>query len=176
MMVEARQTYRKALDSFEINDFPRLAMDIMDRRASRDLEFGRRMTENNGRANFDAAVSARRTIWRIQRSNDDYKDERFRTRNNLAYALQEASRRTVGEEGDKQIEEAIDLLQGALDLFDATSNETNKSIVRANLAQALGFRAARKGGLAGQPDIDRATHSMPRSTSRWNATRTRGFG
>ena len=156
MMVDARATYQKALDSFEIRYFNTLAMDIMDRRASRDLEFGRRMIENRGRNHFDTAVRARRLIWGIQSKDDDYKDERFKARNNLAYALQESSRRVDGEEGDKQIEEAIELLQGAFDLFDATSNETHKNIVRANLAQALGLRAARKPGLAGQADIDRA--------------------
>jgi uncharacterized caspase-like protein len=156
MMVDARATYQKALDSFEIKLFNTLAMDIMDRRASRDLEFGRRMIENRGRNNFDAAVRARRLIWNIQSKHDDYKDERFRARNNLAYALQESSRRIDGEEGDRQIEEAIGLLQGALDMFDTTSNETHKNIARANLAQALGLRAARQAGLAGQADIDRA--------------------
>jgi uncharacterized caspase-like protein len=156
MMVDARASYQKALDSFEIRSFSTLAMDIMDRRASRDIEFGRRMIENRGRNHYDTAVRARRIIWNIQSKDDDYKDERFKARNNLAYALQELSRRVDGEEGDKHIEEAIDLLQGALDQIDTIADEDNRNIVRANLAQALGLRAARKVGLAGQADVDRA--------------------
>jgi uncharacterized caspase-like protein len=156
MMVEARATYRKALDSFDLNIYTRLAMDIMDRRASRDLEFGRRMVGERGKPHFDQAVSARRTIWNIQSKHDDYRDQYFRTRNNLAYALQESSRRYDGEAGAKQIAEAIELLEGTFNLFDATTIDAHKNIVRANLAQALGFRAARKPGLEGQADIDRA--------------------
>jgi hypothetical protein len=155
-MVEARATYRKALDSFDINIYTRLAMDIMDRRASRDLEFGRRMVGEKGRPHFDQAVAARRTIWNVQSKHDEYRDQYFRTRNNLAYALQESSRRYDGEAGEKQIAEAIELLEGTFKLFDATTIDTHKNIVRANLAQALGFRAARKPGLEGQADIDRA--------------------
>jgi hypothetical protein len=155
MMVDARQTYRKALDSIKVEDFPGLAMDIMDRRASRDLEFGRRMVQDRGRDNFTTAINARRVILKYQLGDAAYKDELFRTRNNLAYALQEASRRSPGEEGDKQIEEAVTLLEEAL-ASAQTSNETHRNIASANLAQALGFRAARKAGLTGQADIDRA--------------------
>jgi hypothetical protein len=155
-MVEARETYRKALASFRIEDSPRLAMDIMDRRASRDLEFGRRMVGDRGRPHFNQAVSARRTIWNVQSKHDSYRDQYFRTRNNLAYALQESSRRYDGPEGEKQIAEAIELLEGTFALFDATTIDTHKNIIRANLAQALGFRAARRPGLEGQADIDRA--------------------
>jgi hypothetical protein len=123
------------------------------------------MIENRDRNNFDTAVRARRAIWNIQSKDDDYKDERFKARNNLAHALQESSRRIDGEEGDKQIEEAIGLLQGALDMFDTTSNETHKNIARANLAQALGLRAARQPGLAGQADIDRAKQLCSTATT-----------
>lgn len=156
MMVDARRTYQAAMDSFDQAKFLRLYMDILDRRASRDMDFGRRMIKDRGLGNFNAAINARRAIWKIQQRDDDYKDDRVRTRNNLAYALQEGSRRTDGETGEKQIAEAIELLQGTLDSFDANTNETHKNIVRANLAQALGFRAERKAGLAGQADIDRA--------------------
>ena len=156
MMVDARATYKEALDSIEAEKSPHLFMDIMDRRAARDLEFGRRILRDRGRAHFEAAVNARRVIWRIQENNDNFKDERIRARNNLAYALQEASRRTEGEVGEKQIAEAIELLQGTLDSFDANTIDTHRNIVRANLAQALGFRAQRRRGLEGQADIDRA--------------------
>lgn len=156
MMVDARQTYKAALDNIEAEKFTRLFMDILDRRSARDLEFGRRMIKDRGRANFEAAISARRAIWKIQERNDDYKDERIKARNNLAYALQEASRRTEGDAGEKQIAEAIELLQSTLDSFDANTSETHQNIVRANLAQALGLRAERRPGLAGQADIDRA--------------------
>jgi uncharacterized caspase-like protein len=155
MMVEARATYRKALDTFDFSD-QLLAMDIMDRRATRDLEFGRRRPGNEGRRHFDDAVFARRSIWNVQAGDDYFRDEHFRTRNNLAYALQESSRRYEGAEGAKQIGEAIELLEGAFALFDTTTIETHRNIVRANLAQALGFRAARRPGLEGQADIDRA--------------------
>ena len=156
MMVDARQTYRRALDSIKVEEFPGLAMDIMDRRASRDLEFGRRMVQDRGRDNFTTAINARRVILKYQLGDAAYKDELFRSRNNLAYALQEASRRSAGDEGDKQIEEAVALLEEALASAQTIANETNHNIARANLAQALGFRAARKVGLAGQADIDRA--------------------
>lgn len=157
MMVDARQMYRKALDSFAVDDFPAIAMDIMDRRASRDLEFGRRMIQSTGKGNFATAIDARRVILKYQLSDQaTYKDELFRTRNNLAYALQEGSRRSDGEEGDKQIGEAVALLEEALASITAPYNETHRNIARANLAQALGFRAARRPGLEGQADIDRA--------------------
>ena len=157
MMVDARLGYRKALDSFTVDDFPAIAMDIMDRRASRDLEFGRRMIQSSGRGNFATAVDTRRVILKYQLSDQaTYKDELFRTRNNLAYALQEASRRLDGEEGDKQIAEAVTLLEEALASANAAHNETYRNIARANLAQALGFRAARRPDREGQADIDRA--------------------
>jgi uncharacterized caspase-like protein len=156
MMVEARQTYKAALDSFEAEKFTRLFMNILDRRAARDMEFGRRMIQDRGRSNFDAAVNARRIIWKIQARDDDYKADRFKARNNLADALYETARRTDGVEGDKLIEEAIGLLQDALESFDTDADETLRNIVRANLAQALGYRAERKPGLTGQADIDRA--------------------
>ena len=96
-----------------------IAMDIMDRRAARDLEFGRRMLPAQGRDNFTTAINARRVILKYQLGDSDFKDELFRSRNNLAYALQEASRRTDGEEGDKQIEEAVTLLEEAVATLDA---------------------------------------------------------
>ena len=52
MMVDARGTYRKALDRVKIEDFPDLAMDILNRRSQRDLEFGRRIENDRGRGHF----------------------------------------------------------------------------------------------------------------------------
>jgi uncharacterized caspase-like protein/tetratricopeptide (TPR) repeat protein len=157
MMVDARQMYRRALDSFKVEDFPAIAMDIMDRRAERDLQFGRRMIQSSGSGNFANAIDTRRVILKYQLSDQEkYKDELFRSRNNLAYALQEGSRRNDGEEGDRQIAEAVTLLEEALESITPPYNETHRNIARANLAQALGFRAARKPGLEGQADIDRA--------------------
>lgn len=159
MMVEARRIYAQALKSIEIDDFPALAMDILDRRASRDIEFGRRMVKDRGRDHFSGAVSTRRVVLKIQSAHDAYKEELGRARNNLAFALVEWSRRTDGEEGDRQIDEAIDLLQQALEVLEKQPNESNKMIGRANLAQALGLRAARKQGADAQADVDRA-HEM----------------
>jgi hypothetical protein len=129
----------------------------MDRRAARDLEFGRRLVRDAGIGNFTTAIDTRRVILKYQLADQaTYKGELFRTRNNLAYALQESSRRNDGEAGDKQIAEAVALLEEALDTMTPPFNETHRNIARANLAQALGFRAARRPGLEGQADIDRA--------------------
>lgn len=156
IMVDSRKTYGDALAMLDFAAYRGIAMDIMDRRASRDLEFGRRMLPAQSANNFNAAINARRVILKYQLGDGDFKDELFRSRNNLAYALQEASRRTEGEEGDKQIEEAVTLLEEVIASADAMPDEANKNIARANLAQALGFRAARKPELTGQADIDRA--------------------
>ena len=64
--------------------------------------------------------------------------------------------RVVGKLGDRQIDEAIDLLQQALAVLERQSSTPNKIIGRANLAQAYGLRAARRQGAEAQPDIDRA--------------------
>jgi uncharacterized caspase-like protein len=156
MMVEARRIYAQALKAIDIGDFPGLAMDILDRRAARDIEFGRRMVRDKGHDHFAGAISTRRTILQIQSNHDGYKEELGRARNNLAEALQEASRRTDGEEGDKQIDEAVALLELALEVLEKQPSERNKFIGRANLAQALALRAGRKEGAAAQADVDRA--------------------
>ena len=49
MMVDARATYQRALQSLKIEEYPGLAMDILDRRAQRDIEFGRRIAKDRGR-------------------------------------------------------------------------------------------------------------------------------
>ena len=156
IMVESRATYGKAIESLDFAAYRGIAMDIMDRRAARDIEFGRRMLPAQGRNNFNTAINARRVVLKYQLGDSDFKDELFRSRNNLAYALQESSRRTEGEEGDRQIEEAVTLLEEVIATLDSMPDETNRNIARANLAQALGFRAARKPALSGQADIDRA--------------------
>jgi uncharacterized caspase-like protein len=156
MIVNARATYSKALQEIDFETFPGIVMDILDRRAARDMEFGRRFPRGRGKENFNAAISARRTILEIQAKYPAYKDDLGRARNNLAYALHEASRRTEGEEGDKQIDEAIELLQGAIETLDRLPFLTHKLIARANLAQAYGSRAARKPNDVAKPDMERA--------------------
>ncbi|MGE3919130.1 MAG: hypothetical protein AB7F78_25865, partial [Hyphomicrobiaceae bacterium] len=156
MMVDARATYGRALKSFEIGDFPGLAMDILDRRSQRDLEFGRRIVKDRGRGHFGEAVKTMRLILSIQKGKPAFESELPRTVNNLANALKEASRRTEGEEGDRQIDEAIGLFETAADLLAKQRSEQNVLIARANLAHALALRAERKPGLAGSGDIARA--------------------
>ena len=60
MMVDARGTYRKALDRIKIEEFPDLAMDVLNRRSQRDLEFGRRIVKDRGRGHFAEAVKTMR--------------------------------------------------------------------------------------------------------------------
>jgi hypothetical protein len=75
MMVDARQTYQKALDSFEIKYFNTLAMDIMDRRASRDLEAADRLLFILGDRDQQREVARRR-----RRDNQHREGERQQPR------------------------------------------------------------------------------------------------
>ena len=156
MMVDARATYRKALDRVKIEEFPDLAMDILNRRSQRDLEFGRRITNDRGRGHFSEAVKTMRLILSIQDGKPAYKDELGRTRNNLANALKELSRRTDGEEGDRLVDEAIGLFQQSVAALEQLPNPSNVLIARSNVAHALTLRAERKPGLAGAQDINAA--------------------
>jgi len=156
MMVDARATYRKALDRIKVAEFPDLAMDILNRRSQRDLEFGRRIMKDRGRGHFAEAVKTMRLILSIQDGKPAYKDELGRTRNNLANALKELSKRTDGEEGDRLIDESIGLFRQSVAVLEQLPDKTNVLISRANVAHALGLRAERKPGLAGAPDINAA--------------------
>ncbi len=156
MMVDARATYRKALDRIKVEEFPDLAMDILNRRSQRDLEFGRRIVKDRGRGHFAEAVKTMRLILSIQDGKPAYKDELGRTRNNLANALKELSKRTDGEEGDRLIDEAIELFRQSVTVLEQLPDKNNVLIARSNVAHALGVRAERKGGLAGAQDIDAA--------------------
>ena len=55
----------------------------------------------------------------------------------------------------RKIEEAVALLEQSVATFE-NRIESHRNIARANLGRALGARAARKPGLTGQADIDRA--------------------
>src|SRR5436190_2806883 len=156
MMVDARATYRKALDRIKVEEFPDLAMDILNRRSQRDLEFGRRIVKDRGRGHFAEAVKTMRLILSIQDGKPAYKEELGRTRNNLANALRELSKRTDGEEGDRLIDEAIELFRHSVTVLEQFPDKDNVLIARSNVAHALGVRAERKPGLAGAQDIDAA--------------------
>jgi tetratricopeptide (TPR) repeat protein len=156
MMVDARATYRKALDRIKVEEFPDLAMDILNRRSQRDLEFGRRIVKDRGRGHFAEAVKTMRLILSIQDGKPAYKDELGRTRNNLANALKELSKRTDGEEGDRLIDEAIELFRQSVTVLEQLPDKNNVLIARSNVAHALGVRAERKGGLAGTQEINAA--------------------
>jgi tetratricopeptide (TPR) repeat protein len=157
MMVDARATYRKALDSIKIEQFPDLAMDILNRRSQRDLEFGRRITRDRGRGHFADAVKTMRLILSIQEGKPAYKDELGRTRNNLANALEELARRTDGEEGGRLITEAIGLFQEAAVALEQLPNKSNVAIARSNLAHALTLRAERgPPGPSAAQDLEKA--------------------
>jgi tetratricopeptide (TPR) repeat protein len=156
MMVDARATYRKALDRIKVEEFPDLAMDILNRRSQRDLEFGRRIVKDRGRGHFAEAVKTMRLILSIQDGKPAYKDELGRTRNNLANALKELSKRTDGEEGDRLIDEAIELFRQSVIVLEQLPDKNNVLIARSNVAHALGVRAERKTGLVGAQDIDAA--------------------
>ena len=161
MMVDARATYRKALDRIKVEEFPDLAMDILNRRSQRDLEFGRRIVKDRGRGHFAEAVKTMRLILSIQDGKPAYKDELGRTRNNLANALKELSKRTDGEEGDRLIDEAIELFRQSVTVLEQLPDKNNVLIARSNVAHALGVRAERKPGLPA-PRI---------STPPWRCTR-----
>jgi uncharacterized caspase-like protein len=156
MMVDARGTYRKALDRIKIEEFPDLAMDVLNRRSQRDLEFGRRIAKDRGRGHFAEAVKTMRLILSIQDGKPAYKDELGRTRNNLANAMKELSKRTDGEEGDKLVDEAVGLFQQSVAALEQLPNHTNVLIARSNVAHSLTLRAERKPGLAGAQDINAA--------------------
>jgi hypothetical protein len=147
MMVDARATYQRALQSLKIEEYPGLAMDILDRRTQRDIEFGRRIVKDRGRGHFAEAVKTLRMILSIQTGKPAFKDEMPRVRNNLANALKELARRTEGEDGDRQIDEAVDLYRQAVAALENLTDKTGVLIARANLAHALGLRAERKPGL-----------------------------
>jgi len=97
-----------------------------------------------------------RLILSIQDGKPAYKDELGRTRNNLANALKELSKRTDGEEGDRLIDEAIELFRQSVIVLEQLPDKNNVLIARSNVAHALGVRAERKTGLAGAQDIDAA--------------------
>ena len=156
MLVDARANYNKALRSLQIDEFPGVAMDILDRRSQRDIEFGRRITRDRGRGHFEAAVSTTRVILNIQAKYPRYHGELGRTRNNLARALNELARRTEGEAGDRQIDEAIELFEQSIAALEQSPDPTNIKIARANLAYSLTLRAERQPGLSGAADIARA--------------------
>lgn len=156
MLIDARANYNKALRSFQIGEFPGIAMDILDRRSQRDIEFGRRITRDRGRGHFEQAVSTTRVILNIQAKYPRYQSELGRTRNNLARALNELSRRTEGEAGDRQIDEAVELFEQSITALEQLPDSNNIKIARANLAHALTLRAERKPGLSGAADIARA--------------------
>ena len=99
-------------------------MDILNRRSQRDLEFGRRIAKDRGRGHFAEAVKTMRLILSIQDGKPAYKDELGRTRNNLANAITELSRRTDGEEGDKLVDEAIGLFQQSVAALEQLPNPT----------------------------------------------------
>ena len=156
MMVDARATYAAALKRVQVADFPGLAMDVLDRRAQRDVEFGRRITKDRGRGHFAEAVKTTRLILSIQTGKPAFADQLGRTRNNLANALKELSKRTEGSDGDTQIDEAIALFELSLDALTKQNDRGNALIARLNLAHALVLRAERRAGLSGIADLARA--------------------
>jgi tetratricopeptide (TPR) repeat protein len=143
MMVDARATYRKAIDRIKIEEFASLAMDILNRRSQRDLEFGRRIVKDRGRGHFEEAVKTMRLILSIQDGKSSFKDELGRTRNNLANALMELSKRTDGQEGDRLIGKSIELFRQSVAALEQLPNKTNVLIARANVAHAIMLRAER---------------------------------
>jgi uncharacterized caspase-like protein len=155
MMVDARATYRKALDSIKVEQFPDLAMDILNRRSQRDLEFGRRITRDRGRGHFAEAVKTMRLILSIQNGKPAYREELGRTRNNFGNALKELARRTDGGEGDRLFGEAIEAFEQAVVSLNHLPNKTNVAIARLNMAHALTLRAERSSSGPTQ-DLDRA--------------------
>jgi len=156
MMVDARQTYGKALATIKVEDYTSIFMDILDRRAQRDIEFGRRIPTDRGRRHFEEAAKATRVILSIQSKYDSYKEELGRTRNNLAYILMGLSRRTDGDDGDKQIDEAIGLLQDSLRVLETQPDKININIARTNLAYSLMLRAERRPGMERASDLMQA--------------------
>ena len=156
MMIDARATYGNALKRVQVDEFPGLAMDILDRRAQRDLQFGRRIAKDQGRGHFAEAVKTMRLILSIQQGKPAFSDQLGRTRNNLANALKELSRRTEGEDGDKLIDEAATLFEASARALESQGDSSNALIARMNLGHSLGLRAARKEGMSGIADIVRA--------------------
>jgi hypothetical protein len=97
-----------------------------------------------------------RLILSIQDGKPGYTNELGRTRNNLANAIKELSRRSDGEEGDKLIDEAVSLFQQSVAALEQLPNKDSVLIARANVAHALTLRAERQPGLAGARDINAA--------------------
>ncbi len=155
MVAEARATYTGAIKAVDFHAYPTVAMYAIDQRAAYFIEFGRRSPPAEAIGILESAIQDRRFVLSQQIANDDFKFERVGTLNNLAVALHEASLRDDGEDGEKQIEEAVALLEQAVATFE-NRIESHRNIARANLGRALGARAARKPGLTGQADIDRA--------------------
>src|SRR5262249_56518903 len=98
----------------------------------------------------------------IQAKYPAHQNELGRTRNNLANGLKELSRRTDGDDGERQIDEAIELLQQSVAELERLPDPTNPIIAQANLAHALTLRAARQPGLTRIADIERARELFAR--------------
>ena len=156
MMVDARATYGNALKRIQVSEFPGIAMDILDRRSQRDLQFGRRITKDRGRGHFAEAVKTMRLVLSIQQGKPAFADQLSRTRNNLANALKELSLRTEGEEGDRLIDEAAALFEASAEALSAQRDDRAFLIAQLNLGHALAVRGARKPALVGIADIERA--------------------
>lgn len=156
MMVDARATYGSALKRIKVEEFPGIAMDILDRRSQRDLEFGRRITKDQGRGHFAEAVKTMRLILSVQQGKPAFEDQMARTLNNLANALKELSIRTEGVDGDRQIDEAISLFARSAEVLERQHDGTNSIIARLNLAHSLSLKAGRMEGLSGFEHIKRA--------------------
>ena len=101
-----------------------------------------------------------RLILSIQEGKPGFADQIGRTRNNLANALKELSKRTDGEEGDRQIDEAIALLEKSAAALVQHQEKINALIARINLARAMQLRAARKEGILGLADMRRSQESF----------------
>jgi hypothetical protein len=156
MMVDARAVYARALKTIDVAAFPGIAMDILDRRAQRDLEFGRRIVKDRGRGHFSEAVKTMRTILSIQQGKPAFAAEVPRTVNNLANALKELSRRTDGADGDALIDEAVGLYERAAEDLARQRDIHRLPIAQGNLAHALTLRAGRRTGQAATDDIAQA--------------------
>jgi tetratricopeptide (TPR) repeat protein len=155
-LADAQRIYDRALRRFRFDDFPAIAMNILDQRAQRDMEYGRRVKADRGRPEYQRALETRREILAYQLKHPEFRDDLGRSRNNLAYVLMELSRRVDGEEGDKLIDEAIGLLEESLQTLSRLADRFNVGIARTNLAYSLALRAERRAGMQGAADFDRA--------------------
>ena len=150
MMVDARRDLRQGARQHRDRRFP-APCDGYPRPARR------RATSSSaaaccriaGRDNFDAAVSARRVILKypVERTTTT-RTSSSRARNNLAYALQEcvAPHATARKATSRSTRRSNCCRAGARPARTRARTRRNKNIARANLAQALGFRAERKRG------------------------------